>query len=172
MTDDLDLTPDPAAEGGGAGEVMPIEGILAEGSDPDSVRLYLDPAFETYYDIPRDAVVRRDRLPAERSSLGLDSSRLLVRRGTPLVAHRASTRPVEEEFLSGDFTAPGSFRAEPMLFARQPSKVAFIPTYTIYGHLCCHPPSNGCVGYKAVHDTQGNYPTGGGHCTLMTPCQC
>jgi hypothetical protein len=172
MTDDLDLTPDPAADGGGEGEAMPIEGILAEGTDPDDVRLYLDLAFETYYDIPRDAIVRRDRVPAERSALGLDASRLLVRRGTPLVAHRASKRPVEEEFLAGDFTAPGSFRAQPALFAASPESVNFIPSYTIYGHLCCHPPSNGCFDIRAREETRGPWPTGGGPCTMMKPCIC
>src|SRR4051794_16778612 len=180
MSDDLDLTPDPAAEGGKGQETMSIEGVLAEGAEAGNVRLYLDLGFETYYDIPREAIVQRDRVPAERSLLGVDTSRLLVRRGTSLVVHRVATRPVEEEFLAGDFTAPGSFRAAGPLSVGRPESVRRIPSYTLYGAICCNPISEGCfsrsgvqdLGYRSAADTYGPWPTNGGHCTLMTPCIC
>ena len=105
-----DLTPDelaPAAdERGGA---LTIVGVLGDSTDAGSVRLFLDAQFQTYYEIPREAILRRTRVPAERSPLGVDSSAVVVRQGTELAVHRAETRRVEEEFLAGDFTAPRSF---------------------------------------------------------------
>jgi hypothetical protein len=83
--------------------------VLGESTDADSVRLFLDAQFQTYYEIPREAILRRTRVPAERSPLGVDCSAVVVRRGTELVVHRAETRRVEDEFLAGDFTAPGTF---------------------------------------------------------------
>jgi hypothetical protein len=109
-----DLTPDelaPAADE--RGDALTIVGILGEGTDSGSVRLFLDAQFQTYYEIPSEAILRRTRVPAERSPLGVDSSAVVVRKGAELVVHRASTRRVEEEFLSGDFTAPGSFTPPP-----------------------------------------------------------
>ena len=158
MTDELDLTRDPAAEGGDAGETMPIEGILAESIDTGTVRLYLDLAFETYYEIPRDAILRRERVPAERSPLGVDSWLLLVRRGTSLVVHRMSKRAVEQEFLAGDFTAPGSFRTGSALFTRRRTEPMHIPSYTVFGHICCNPPFNGATRTRAPRTHAGLGP--------------
>jgi hypothetical protein len=73
------------------------------------VRLYLDLEFTKSYDIPREAIVRRERLAAAQSSLGVDSSSVTVRAGTLLKLRRSAARPVEYEFLAGDFTAAGSF---------------------------------------------------------------
>jgi hypothetical protein len=105
-----DLTPDelaPAADE--RGDALTIVGVLGESTDTGSVRVFLDAQFQTYYEIPRDAILRRTRVPAERSPLGIDCSAVVVRRGTELAVHRAETRRVEEEFLAGDFTAPRSF---------------------------------------------------------------
>jgi hypothetical protein len=105
-----DLTPDELApapdESGGA---LTIVGVLGDSPDADSVRLFLDAQFQTYYEIPREAILRRTRVPAERSPLGVDCSAVVVARGTELTVHRAVTRRVEEEFLAGDFTAAGTF---------------------------------------------------------------
>ena len=105
-----DLAPDELApapdERGGA---LTIVGVLGDSTDSDSVRLFLDAQFQTYYEIPREAVLRRTKVPAERSPLGVDCSAVVVRKGTELTVHRAVTRRVEDEFLAGDFTAHGTF---------------------------------------------------------------
>lgn len=109
-----DLTPDelaPAADE--APGAFTIVGVLGESPDAGSVRVFLDPQFQTYYEIPADAILRRTRVPAERSPLGVDSSAVVVRKGTELTVHRADTRRVEEEFLAGDFTDPDSFLPPP-----------------------------------------------------------
>jgi hypothetical protein len=73
------------------------------------VRLYLDIGFTTYYDIPIEGIVKREKVPADQSPLGVDSSLLFVLKDIKLVVHHSEARSVEEEFLSGDFTAPGTF---------------------------------------------------------------
>lgn len=171
MSDDLDLTPDPLAPAdAGASDLVAIEGLLGEGPDTNAVRLYLDLGFHTYYDIPRESVVRRERVPAARSAFGVDASLLLVRRDTSLVVHRVSSRSVESEFLAGDFTAPGSFSTASATGARA-AQPMHIPSYTIHGYVCCASPTSGCF---ALADTGGGHPTGGGPCTLAPrqPCWC
>jgi hypothetical protein len=104
-----DLTPDPLAPKPGDEGARVIVGILGDGDDKDAVRLYLDLEFQKSYDIPREAIVRREKLAPEQSPLGVESSAIWVRHGTVLKLRSSEARPVEEEFLAGDFTAPGSF---------------------------------------------------------------
>jgi hypothetical protein len=105
-----DLTPDAAAPPPGEPpDTIPIYGILGESPVASSVRLYLDIGMSTYYDIPIEGIADRQKVPADKSPLGVDSTLLFVRKGIRLVVHHTESRTVEEEFLSGDFTAPGSF---------------------------------------------------------------
>jgi hypothetical protein len=108
---DKDLTPDelaPSAEEAAGGAII-VTGILGDSPNPDNVRLYLDVAFSRLYEIPREAIIRRTAVPAAQSPLGVDSSALLVRKGTVLSVQAIDSRTIEDEFLAGDFTAPGSF---------------------------------------------------------------
>jgi hypothetical protein len=172
-SDDPDLTPDPLApETEGALDTITMTGILGESPNPDFVRLFLDLDFGTYYDMPRDAVLRREKLPAERSSLGVDSSLLIVQKNTPLVVNRVAARLIEHEFLAGDFTAPGTFRSYSALEGEVGVNPMYIPTYTIYGYICCRDALGGRRNFQAAGDTQGPWPTGGGSCTAMRPCMC
>ncbi|MEA2440498.1 MAG: hypothetical protein QOH76_1922 [Thermoleophilaceae bacterium] len=106
-----DLTPDALAPAPGdpPPDTIAIYGILGKSPLASNVRLFLDVGFTTYYDIPIEGVVEREKVPADKSPLGVDSTLLMVRKGIQLVVHHAETRTVEEEFLAGDFTAPGSF---------------------------------------------------------------
>jgi hypothetical protein len=107
---DQDLTPDALAPAPGEEqEGLVLVGILGDSTVADNVRLFLDVDFRKYYDIPRDAITKRESLPADRSPLGVDASAVWVAKGTKLVLHQSETRNVEDEFLAGDFTAPGSF---------------------------------------------------------------
>ena len=109
-----DLTPDAAAPPPGEPpDSVPIYGILGESGIASSVRLYLDRGLSTYYDIPIEGIVGREKIPADKSPLGVDSTLLFVRKGIRLAVHHVDTRSVEDEFLSGDFTAPGSFTPAP-----------------------------------------------------------
>jgi hypothetical protein len=109
-----DLTPDAAAPPPGEPpDTIPIYGILGESGMADSVRLYLDRGMSTYYDIPIEGIAGREKVPADQSPLGVDSTLLFVRKGIRLVVHHTDTRTVEDEFLAGDFTAPGSFTPAP-----------------------------------------------------------
>jgi hypothetical protein len=110
-----DLTPDALAPAAGdqPPPSVPIYGILGESPVASSVRLFLDVGLTTYYDIPIEGIVKREKVPADQSPLGVDSSLLFVLKGIKLVVHTTDTRTVEEEFLSGDFTAPGSFTPDP-----------------------------------------------------------
>jgi hypothetical protein len=108
---DNDLTPDAGAPAAGdqpSGSLV-LSGILGESTVADHVRLFLDTGFTKYYDVPADAIEKREQLPAERSPLGVDSSIIWVAKGTDLVLHQTETRKVEDEFLAGDFTDAGSF---------------------------------------------------------------
>jgi hypothetical protein len=125
-----DLTPDelaPAADE--RGEALTIVGVLGESSDADAVRLFLDAQFQTFDEIPREAILRRTRVPAERSPLGVDCSAVVVPNGTELTVHRVATRRVEDEFLSGEFTTPGTFTP----------RTHGVGTHEVPSHLC--PPS-------------------------------
>jgi hypothetical protein len=108
----VDLIPDAAAsllvEGDG---VVSVSGLLGESSDEDSVRIYLDTAFNTFYDIPKQAVQDRHRVDAADSPFGVPSTVLHIRQGTRITVQHTSSRTIDHEFLAGDFTAPGSFRA-------------------------------------------------------------
>src|SRR3954451_2110686 len=106
-----DLTPDELAPAAGdqPPDAVPIYGILGESPLASNVRLFLDVGLSTYYDIPVEGIVKREKVPADQSPLGVDSSLLFVLKGIQLTVHHVETRSVEEEFLSGDFTAPGSF---------------------------------------------------------------
>jgi hypothetical protein len=105
-----DLSADPLApKPGEETEGRVLVGILGESTVADNVRLFLDVDFRKYYDLPREAVLKREAVSADRSPLGVDSSAIWVAAGTQLVLHQSETRSVEDEFLSGDFTAPGSF---------------------------------------------------------------
>jgi hypothetical protein len=109
-SDKPDLTPDAAAPPPGEPpDTIPIYGILGESGIASSVRLYLDRGLSTYYDVPIEGIAAREKVPADQSPLGVDSTLLLVRKGVQLVVHHVDTRTVEEEFLAGDFTSPGSF---------------------------------------------------------------
>src|SRR4051794_26479594 len=110
-----DLTPDDLAPAAGdqPPDAVPIYGILGESPLASNVRLFLDVGLTTYYDIPIEGIVRREKIPADRSRFGVDSTCLWVLKGIKLTVHHADTRTVEEEFLSGDFTAPGSFTPDP-----------------------------------------------------------
>jgi hypothetical protein len=109
-----DLTPDAAAPPPGEPpDTIPIYGILGESGIADSVRLYLDRGMQTYYDIPIEGIAGREKIPADQSPLGVDSTLLFVQKGIRLVVHHTDTRTVEDEFLAGDFTAPGSFTPAP-----------------------------------------------------------
>jgi hypothetical protein len=110
-SDKPDLTPDEGAPAPGdepPGSV-PIYGILGKSPVASSARLFLDVGLTTYYDIPIEGIVKREKVPAGESPLGVDSSLLFVLKDIKLVVHHVDTRTVEEEFVSGDFTAPGSF---------------------------------------------------------------
>jgi hypothetical protein len=110
--DHLDLAPDAAAPTPGKADgVFAIPGILGEGTGEQSVRIYLDAACSTFYDIPKEAVSARQRVEAEDSPFGVLSTVLHVRQGTRITVQHASSRTIDHEFLTGDFTAPGSFRA-------------------------------------------------------------
>jgi hypothetical protein len=109
-----DLTPDAAAPPPGEPpDTISIYGILGESTIASSVRLYLERGMSTYYDIPIEGIAGREKIPADQSPLGVDSTLLAVRKGIRLVVHHVDTRTVEDEFLSGDFTAPGSFTPAP-----------------------------------------------------------
>jgi hypothetical protein len=124
-----DLSPDALAPKPGEEGARLLIGILGEGGDGDSVRLYLDLEFRKSYDIPREAVLRRERLSADQSPLGVESSALWVRPDTVLTLHQTETRKVEDEFLAGDFTAGGSFAAQAA--GPQVGGVAMTPHVTI-----------------------------------------
>lgn len=106
---DDDLTPDRLAPGADEEGARAIAGILGEGSQTGSIRLYLDLDFTRSYEIPREAVVRRVQVPADQSPFGVESSIVWVRPGTELTIRRVESRRLEEEFLAGDFTAAGGF---------------------------------------------------------------
>jgi hypothetical protein len=110
-----DLTPDALAPAAGdqPPDAVPIYGILGESPVASNVRLFLDVGLTTYYDIPIEGIVKREKVAPEQSPLGVESSLLFVLRGIKLTVHHTQTRTVEEEFLSGDFTAPGSFTPDP-----------------------------------------------------------
>jgi hypothetical protein len=108
---DQDVTPDPLAPRPGDEGARLLIGILGESPEDDSVRLYLDLEFRKSYDIPTDAIVRREKLSAAQSRLGVESSALWVRPGTVLRLRHSEPRKVEDEFLAGDFTLTGSFQA-------------------------------------------------------------
>jgi len=172
LGDEPDLTPDELAPSAGQEhETIPVFGILGESPEPHRVRLFLDLEFGTYYDIPRDSIVRREKMPAQGSPLGVDSSLVLVRKGTPLAVHRVTSRPIEEEFLAGDFTAPGTFRSFSELAASGASRPGprYIPSFTIFGHACCWGPSKGNC-FQAVGE-DSTWPTSPCHgCTRVPPC--
>lgn len=109
MANDDDLSPDPTAPSPGEEGARAIVGILGESDDPDAVRLYLDLSFSKSYDIPRAMIVKREKLTGAQSPFGVDASIVWVRPGTVLKVRTTETRPVEHEFLAGDFTAAGSF---------------------------------------------------------------
>ncbi|WP_155993070.1 hypothetical protein [Nocardioides sp. URHA0020] len=88
-----------------------MAGILGAGPDDSSVRIFLDTAFSTFYDVPKDAVLDRSRVDAAVSPFGVTSTVLHVKQGTQITVQHTSSRTIDHEFLAGDFTAPGSFRA-------------------------------------------------------------
>jgi hypothetical protein len=110
-----DLTPDALAPAPGDAppDTIPILGILGKSDLASNARLFLDVGFSTYYDIPVEGIVEREKVPADRSPLGVDSSILFVRKDIQLVVHHVESRSVEQEFLAGDFTSPGSFTPGP-----------------------------------------------------------
>jgi hypothetical protein len=130
-----DLTPDAAAPPPGEPpDTIPIYGILGESPVASSVRLYLDRGMSTYYDIPVEGIAGREKVPTDRSPLGVDSTLLFVRKGIRLVVHRSHTRSVEEEFVAGDFTAPGTFTATPA--AHLPPRVVTPIVFASLGFTC------------------------------------
>lgn len=108
-SNDQDLKPDALAPAPGEEGARLIVGVLGESDAADSVRLYLDLEFRKSYDVPADAIVRRQQLTAEQSPLGVESSALWVKPDTTLKLRQTEARRVEDEFLAGDFTAAGSF---------------------------------------------------------------
>jgi hypothetical protein len=109
MAKDDGLSPDPSAPSPGEEAGRAIAGILGESGDADSVRLYLDLEFTKSYEIPREAVVKREKVAPAQSPFGVESSIVWVRPATVLKLRTSAARPVEHEFLAGDFTAYGSF---------------------------------------------------------------
>jgi len=156
-----DLTPDALAPAAGEQPPpsVPIYGILGESPLASNVRLFLDPALTTYYDIPIEGIVKREKVPADQSPLGVDCSLLFVLKGIQLTAHRTDTRTVEEEFLSGDFTAPGSFTPDPGGGPQAPPGFPLPPSQLCATNLGC--------------PTQAPFlcrPSLGIACTVAPPC--
>ena len=112
-----DLTPDALAPAPGEEGARLIVGVLGESDVADHVRLYLDLEFRKSYDIANEAIVRREKLSADQSPLGVESSAVWVRPDTVLNVRQSETRRIEDEFLAGDFTAEGSFSAEAPVFS-------------------------------------------------------
>jgi hypothetical protein len=138
--DGLDLTPDAAAlTPGSPGGAMPVTGILGESPEDSSVRIYLDAAFTTFYDVPKDAVQERRRVDAADSAFGVAATVLYVKQGTEITVQHTSSRTIDDEFLAGDFTAPGSFLA--LTSFQGPGaatgRVAWIPTITQFDCRTC-----------------------------------
>src|SRR3954467_2531478 len=98
-SDKHDLTPDAGAPAPGdePPATVQIYGILGKSPVASSVRLFLDVGLATYYDIPIEGIVKREKVPAAQSPLGVDSSLLFVLKDIKLVVHRVDTRTVEEE---------------------------------------------------------------------------
>jgi hypothetical protein len=109
MAEDIDLTPDGLAPNPDEPPGRVLIGILGESANPENVLLYLDLALQKRYEIPKDAILARQNLPAAQSPLGVDASAIRVRADAALRLQLDQPRQVEDEFLAGDFTAPGSF---------------------------------------------------------------
>src|SRR3954453_1422250 len=153
-----DLTPDDLAPAAGdqPPDAVPIYGILGESPVASNVRLFLDVGLTTYYDIPIEGIVKREKVPADQSPLGVDSSLLFVLKDIKLTVHHTQTRTVEEEFLSGDFTSPGSFTPDPGGGPQAPPGIPQLPT-----QLCGFPTQAATV----------CRPSLGIACTFNPPCQ-
>ncbi len=124
---DPDLTPDPVAPPAGEEPGRMIVGIVGESEEDGAIRVYLDVEFSKSYDIPADAILRREQLEPQASPLGIASSAVWVRTDTPLKLRQTKTRRVEDEFLAGDFTAPGSFEPLPdAVLGRQPIQITLL----------------------------------------------
>jgi len=109
MADDNELAPDELAPDPNEPPGRLLVGILGESANDGKVLLYLDLALQKRYEIPKDAILRRQKLPAAQSPLGVDASMIWVRPDTILTRQLNQQRHIAEEFLAGDFTAPRSF---------------------------------------------------------------
>lgn len=118
---DIDFTPDELAPDPNEPSGRVLIGILGESPNPDSVVLYLDLGLQKRYEIPKDAILGRQKIPAAQSPLGVDASMIRVHPGAALRLQLDQPRNIEDEFLAGDFTAPGSFTPTlPSQFPRPP----------------------------------------------------
>jgi hypothetical protein len=104
----MDLTPDHITERLVSDPSQPadatvLSGFLGRSSREGHERLYLDLELRSYVEVPRDAILHRERVGSEDSPMG-QGTRLWVRSGTRLTHQVAQPQMVQAEFLSGPLT--------------------------------------------------------------------
>jgi hypothetical protein len=90
------LVPDPATPS----DVITLNGFLGKSSRSDSVRLYLTPRLNDYFDIREVDVVHTQSLETELNPLG--GTMIWVKREAELLHTRTETLDIQTEFISGD----------------------------------------------------------------------
>jgi len=145
--DEANLEPDELAPPPDQASTRAIVGILGASTDPGSIQIYLDISFERSYVVAREAVLRRERLEADKSPLGVDCSIVWVRAGTHLRLQMNKTRTLEDEFLAGDFTSRQSFLPQEFLAG---------PDWIVRGAIeRTNNPAFPSCGWKCPSDTGG-----------------
>ena len=78
-------------------------GFLGKSARDGYWRLYLSPDLGDFVDIPEDAIIHREQLDRERSTLG--GTIIWIRREANIVHTRIESREAQAEFLQGGITA-------------------------------------------------------------------
>lgn len=80
-------------------DVIFLTGFLGASSEVGHMRLYTDPAFTEYFEIPEDAILHKVQQPL--SSDPLETARVWIKREARLVHKRTNAPDVRSDFFCG-----------------------------------------------------------------------
>src|SRR6266481_3275541 len=76
-----------------------LTGFLGPSSEAGHTRVYSDPSFETYVDVPTDAIIHTEPLPKDQSPLG--GSYVWIKKDAEVLHGKVGTERKKAKFLEG-----------------------------------------------------------------------
>ncbi len=145
--------------------VLLLSGYLGDSSEEDHARLYLDPEFDNYVEIPNEGILYTQDIPEEELPLG--GSYVWIEADADLTHGKVGTERHSGKFLQGQILqAYQNLAKTPDVVGEQSgAKAPFHPTPSVTLAQCCGPITQQC----SIPPQCPIGPTAWYRCTQMPP---